>query len=138
VSAVVSAVVSGVIGFVCSWIIQRRAEWNHIADRLDDVGRTAIEYPYLEDDAFCAGWSPTTRDDRYLRYSSYCCLVFNVLERAWRHYGGNRAQIEARVGIRELVERHQCWWKRPDSPTDKVRGYEEGFRRFVGGYLKER
>lgn len=137
ISAVVSAVVSGAIGFFCSWVIQRRTERSHISDRLDELNRTALEYPYLEDDAFCAQWSPGGQDERHQRYSSYCCMVFNVLERAWRHHGGDRAKIEESIGVRELVERHQAWWKRPDCQTDNIRGYQKGFRDFVAQYLKE-
>ncbi|MCK6527776.1 hypothetical protein L6R50_09505 [Myxococcota bacterium] len=137
VSAIVASVVSGFGGFVSAWIIQRRAEWNSIDQGVDEIVRLGIEYPYLEDDEFCASWDPASRDERLLRYSSYCVFVFNVLERAWRYHDGDRNKIEERIGVKELVLRHQEWWKHPGHPAENIRGYPQGFRKFVKEYLQE-
>lgn len=137
VSAVVSAVVSGAVGYVSSVTVHRRAERSQLLDQVSDLNRLALEFPYLENDDFCRRWTPGDSDERYQRYASYCCMVFNILERAWRHFKANRTNLEKHIGVRELIVRHQAWWKAPGDPTENLRGYEAGFREFVAQYLAE-
>ncbi len=97
----------------------------------------SIKYPYLEDDAFCNKWKTKKKySAEELRYENYCCIVFNIIETLYLHYGGNKNKIEGFLAVKELIRRHHKWWKAPSGKLDNIDGYDKGFRQFVNSYLE--
>ena len=133
-NATVSAIVSAGISAAISIHIFRRSSKNNELDaiysQIQQLNTLAIEYPYFEDDNFCSGWSCDAVDDNSMRYDNYCCIVFNLLERIWRHLDGDKSRIFNFIHFGELAQRHKVWWQQ----LDNIRGYDKGFREFVGEY----
>jgi len=68
---------------------------NALRSQIDKMIDISIEYPYLEDDKYCEKWSSKDKSTVItMRYENYCCFVFNLLERGWKHFGGNKLKIE--------------------------------------------
>src|SRR5271157_3384503 len=91
--AIVSAILSAIIAAIVSWAICARTLREHQRSQLHDlvtmVIGIGIEYPYLEDDNFCASWKEMDKTtERAMRYDNYCCLVFNLMERLWQFSEG--------------------------------------------------
>jgi hypothetical protein len=134
---VLNFVATAIIATIVSWFVARRqvraAERASLEHQVDELLRIAIEYPYLEDDEFVAEADNLNTDkDKRLRYECYCCFVFNLMERVWRHCGGNREKVEQVIYVRELVLLHKRWWLRA---SDNSLGYPKKFCEFVRTYL---
>jgi len=116
--------------------IQQRAE---LKKQIEQVILLSIQYPYLEDDVFCAGWSEERpRPEEYQRYDSYCCLVFNLIYAVYEHFKGDLKKVEAFLWTRELIERHRKWWTSRSVRLINVDGYSDpGFHAYVEECLKE-
>ena len=73
------------------------------------------------------------KSDRAMRYDNYCCLVFNTIERIWKHCKGNENRIEEFLSSKEMINRHKAWWR---SEKENNAGYGYAFAEFVNSFLK--
>jgi hypothetical protein len=94
------------------WITRRNQKKN-LDDQLDAILKIAIQYPYLESEAFTSSWqSSFNRDDeKFLRYDVYCTLLFNYLSRVAAHYKYNIKRIENFIAIKDWVRLHGKYWQ---------------------------
>lgn len=140
-ATVVATIVASGIASLVAWVTCRRTlhaqERAEVRSRIDQLAAVAIEYPLLEDDAFCCAWpekGPYSTDQ--MRYDNYCCLVFNALETAFDHFEGDAAALRRFVGVRELVWRHRRWWRAESVRALNLAGYSDAkFTRFVDDEL---
>lgn len=139
---IVAALVSAGIAAVVAWLISRktrrdqeRSELNALVAQLNAI---TIQYPILEDDDFCAKWPPKAPPaETDMRYDNYCCLVFNLVERLWRHFKGNAQKINDFFGATEMICRHRKWWLDSKNRTPNYGGYPLEFVQYVDAVLKE-
>lgn len=135
---VVVAFATAVLAMVCAIFVSKhtvkleakrdaRAEFRV---RLQELLAIAIQYPCLEDEAFCSRWnSRDPEDERYHRYDVYCCMVFNLVEDVWKHAEGNRVVVEEIVSHEEWCAAHREWWN--DNKVLNARGYDPKFYTFI-------
>lgn len=133
---ILAALISSVTAAVVSWAMNRKTrrdqERSELRAFITQLNMIAIQYPYVEDDAFCAKWpsaNPPAEAD--MRYDNYCCLVFNLLERLWKHYKGRDDRIHAVFGATEMIRRHRVWWRSTRNRVDNLGGYDLGFIQYV-------
>jgi hypothetical protein len=107
-------------------------------DQLDAILKIAIQYPYLESDAFAVEWKADFNkdDEKYLRYDVYCNLLFNFLSRVASYYKYDKVKIENYIAIKDWVRLHGKCWKNPTSAYENVDSYEKKFVDFINSYLK--
>ena len=69
-------------------VVNKHKQRENLDDQLDAILKIAVQYPYLESDAFSVGWKPDFDKDneKYLRYDVYCDLLFNFLSRVAAHF----------------------------------------------------
>jgi hypothetical protein len=132
---------AGLVSALVAWIIGkstlRSQNLTQLEESLRELNRLSLKYPDFEDDDFCTKWSSKKKGNiRQRRYDSYCCLAFNFLQNVWNHFDGNKSKIEQYFGISEMINRHQTWWFDPGNVADNREGYPEGFRTFIGEYIK--
>lgn len=133
-TALMSATVSAIVALVVATLTLRAHRRQHIENMISKLVDVAITYPYLEDDKFCASWNEVDKnDEKTMRYDNYCCLVFNLLETLWKQCNGNAKRIEAIFFAREMIVRHQRWWK---SERNNLGGYEIKFHRYIDTAIK--
>lgn len=127
-AAIIAAIISAVVSIVVCAIslrMQRRQQIHDQIDKLTDIG---IQYPYLEDDAFCANWNPKDKSDEAMRYDNYCCFVFNLIERIWKFHWGVERWITDTLYTPELAKRHLRWWK---SERNNLGGYPIKMHKYI-------
>jgi hypothetical protein len=138
-STSISAIISAVIATGVSLYVTKKSlkdqETSNLYNEIQQFILIAINYPYLEQDSFCQEYDPNSQDEKYLRYDNYCCLVFNFLERMWKHFNGDKAKIENFFGMKEMVVRHQKWWQAEINHCRNIEGYELKFCDFLNQYL---
>ena len=132
-----SAAISTVIASFVAWKVGTAANRTNQKATLDNlfvkIIELAIQYPYLENDAYCGMWPDVDGSiDNRMRYDNYCCLVFNALESTWRHHNGDRAKIRDDFNIDEMVWRHRHWWQ---AENENRIGYPLGFRSAVDAII---
>lgn len=148
-----AAIIGALAGFISSLIVCRWQNKNaeilcnrqieseklmYINDLLLQLNLITITYPFLEDDEFCASWidNRKNKDEKFIRYENYCCLVFNLLSEIWKFHNGDKKKIEEHFGIMEIVERHKGWWLFPSGLGENIHGYQAQFRYFINSYIK--
>ncbi len=131
----IATIVSSIVAYFVASRTNRYSEISRIDEQILKLNILAVEYPYLEDDDFCAGWNDRPKsphqDEKYMRYDNYCCIVFNLIENLWDHYNGNKKKIEDYFYVKEVALRHRQWW------ISEAQN-EEGYRKihgFINGYL---
>lgn len=144
------AVITGVaslggvaIGGLLAWLIARstgKLQKQIAEENTRSQERTAIDglvvkmleiwiaYPHLEKQDFTGGYpslvgNPHAKE----RYEAYCIFVFNLLARAFKHFGSDAAKFQDYIGAEEIVETHNAWWHH----DKKNFGYDEPFRRCI-------
>lgn len=135
VIAIVGAFLSGAISAVVAYFVAKATNSDgtekslHLMiDKMIDI---SIAYPYVESDHYCQKWS-MPQDGAYVemsdRYESYCCFVFNLLERVWKYCGADENKMKGFIYYEEVIVRHKRWWR-----VDRTNrsGYEGGFVKFV-------
>ncbi len=139
-SALISAVVAAVVSIAVTAVSIRNSRVSVLIERVAELNRLAIEFPYFEDDRFCRNLpsSHAKYDEKYLRYENYCCLVFNLLEAIWLHYRGNERAMARVVYPRELILRHKGWWSAPCEKADNALGYATAFAAYVNRVVKSK
>lgn len=112
---------------------KRNAELARIYDKNSEILNIAIQYPHVEDDSFCLSW-----DGNYcgktekLRYYSYCCLVFNLIEDLHRYAKGDSEKMAEVVEFKEYVMTHKKWW---EIEISKSGGYQKEFVCFINNVI---
>jgi len=128
ISAIVSAIVAGLISYL-TLRHQRRQYIDNMIDKMVEIG---IEYPYLEDDAFCLAWAEADKtDERVQRYDNYCCFVFNVIEAVWQYCRKDNVEIDKVLYVKELAIRHRVWW---ESTSDNIEAYGADFDEYIKSF----
>lgn len=107
-------------------------------DQLDAIIKLAIQYPYLESEAFTLEWKPDfdKNDEKYLRYDAYCNLLFNFLSRVATYFKYKKSKIEDYLAIKDWVRIHGNFWKNPTSTYENVDSYDKQFVELINSYLK--
>lgn len=135
-----------VIGALGGWISGTLAVRGQKRIAIDGLVKKIIElsmqYPYLERDSYCAGWTSGDGDnDEKTRYENYCCLVFNTIEQAWElcwpwwfSVNWRHEAVKKIIQVEELVCRHYPWWSKD---PQNLEGYSQGFRRYMDHVIDE-
>lgn len=127
------------IGAVGGWISgtlktrgQQRVAIDSLVLKLIEL---PMEYPYLERGSYCAAWAKDGEDtDDRARYESYCCLVFNTIQKAWElnwpwfWNAARHKHVSDIVHVEELIWQHRNWW---EGDRGNVDGYPPRFRAYV-------
>lgn len=100
--------------------------------QLDDILKIAVTYPYLDSKIFCDSWNPETidlTDERYLRYSVYCNLVFNYFARLSDFCEFELECIEKEhLAMTDWVRMHKKFWLSPlNNPNENIDSYSPKF-----------
>ena len=135
VATLVSSIIASTVAIIVNSKTLRTQEMNALRNQLDKMIDISIEYPYLEDDIFCKNWSSKKKPSlKAMRYENYCCFVFNLLERVWSHFAGNKREIEKWLYVKEIVKKHRAWWRADINNTDS---YEASFRDYVNSFIED-
>ncbi len=100
--------------------------------QLDDILKIAVTYPYLDSKEFCDSWNIEKcdkTDEKYLRYSVYCNLVFNYMARlaAFCNYDLDCIQKEY-LAMTDWVRMHKRFWLEPlNDPNENIDSYSPKF-----------
>lgn len=129
ITTLIASLISSIVAIVVGKNANKKERECKFNDHLLELNRLAMQYPYLEDDEFCATWNANRRssDEKYQRYDNYCCIVFNLLEQIWKFHKKDTAKIENIVCAKELILRHKEWWKAPSGLFENLHGYNSGF-----------
>ena len=140
-TTMLSAGVSAIVSWGISKWQMNVSESTRLNDLLMQVNQICIEYPYLEDSNFTNTWKNTSQKltEKYLRYESYCIILFNYLERLAIYTSFNKKKMEKFVHVKEIIEIHHRWWQSPSigyKEDMNISGYSDKFRNLVDEYLK--
>lgn len=136
-SAIISALLSASISALISNNIAAknniRSEKARLNEQILSLNKILIKHPYLDDDDFCKTWpqNRTSKDKKYMRYESYCCIVFNLLEQIYKLFNGDEKKIEEFFYAKELIKRHNLWWNNPSDILENIDGYNHEFREYL-------
>jgi len=135
VSALLSTIISAVISYRIANNKNVKSEEARLNEQILELNKIVIKYPYLEDDDFCKTWPDNrySKEEKYLRYDSYCCIVFNLLEQIYKLYKGNEDKMENFFYVKELIRRHKYWWI---STFENIDGYNSNFREYAKNIVK--
>lgn len=127
-----AALVTNLIILAINVLLFRFTQWDDIVKSTGQMIQLGMQYPFVEKESFCEKFRSTDSSDAAAQYQLYCCFVFNIIERAWRHYRilpvlGEKWLVE-RYHVDELFWSHRVWWR---SDRANHKGYPRGFRRFV-------
>lgn len=136
-AAIATLISSGVASLVAVSINKANGK-KSLHDQLDSIIKIAIQYPYLENQAFTSTWTANKEsdDERYLRYENYCTLVFNYLERLCKFYKYDTKKIESHLNVKGWIRVHEQCWHNPSEPYENKDGYEQQFKEILESYLR--
>jgi phosphate/sulfate permease len=133
-SSVIAAVISALVASLVARFSWRTQEKQALHAQISKLLDYSIQYPYLEDDTFCASWVQCDRtSEASMRYENYCCAVFNLLERNWTFFGGHENKMSLFFDSKEMILRHRAWWM---WDPENRRGYTTNFRKFVSKTMR--
>lgn len=114
----------------------RRQFLQRILDENREILRLSIQYPYFENKRFCDKFSLKKRSifDRYARYDSYCCLVFNCVHELWEYCDGNAKKMDDILSYKEYVDKHKTWWQ---AEVVANGGYDDKFSNFIQSIIHQ-
>jgi hypothetical protein len=135
-TTIISAIVAGLVSFIVTKITIKSSDETKLKDTIFQINQLAIEYPYFEDNEFCAKYR-VSNDEKALRYDNYCCIVFNLLEETWKHFSGKRNKIKKFFAVKEMVFRHSKWWTAKINRSVNIEGYDKKFVEFIDSYVKK-
>jgi hypothetical protein len=134
ISTIISVIISSLVAFKTAKVTLRYQERQSLDELITKIIEISIEYPYLEDDEYCAKWADViVRDELAMRYDYYCCIVFNLIERVWRYCKGNKKKINDMLYVEELVNRHYQWWITEDNNSV---AYSNKFQNYIINFKK--
>jgi hypothetical protein len=129
VATLLSTIVSSIVAFVTANTSTKHQERQNLKDLIIKIIEISLEYPYLEDDDYCSQWGLIdSKDEKSMRYDNYCCAVFNLIERLWKHCNRKPKKINDILYVTELVIRHQRWWM---SETNNFHAYDKQFQEYI-------
>lgn len=132
VATILSTIVSSVVAFVTARYSVRHQKRQNLEDLITKLIEFSLEYPYLEDDNYCAAWAGKINgDEESIRYENYCCVVFNLIERVWEFCRGNQKKMDKILYVEELVIRHYRWWIF-DSANSSA--YNKRFQKYIKSF----
>jgi hypothetical protein len=137
-SAAIATIISALTSVLVSLGLNKSNKKKHIDDQLDDILKIAIQYPYVESDAFASTWNQNknSNNEQYLRYDIYCTLLFNYLSRVADFYRYDKQKIENYIAIKDWIRLHKDYWLNPTSSYENIDGYDPKFRELITTYLK--
>lgn len=127
------AVVSAITALLVHWITSKSDDQREIRADIRKMIEMAMAYPHVEDESYMVAWkngSSRSKDD--LIYDSYCCFVFNLLERIWKFCGGNKKKMQIVLHVEEIIKGHKKWWY---AERENAGGYDKEFIQFVDQLL---
>jgi hypothetical protein len=135
---VISSGIATFAAFMLNNLSNKRQEEKRFKDELSKIIQISIQYPELEDSSFTVKYpSVKSNNTNYLRYDSYCILIFNLLEQVSILYKFKKAKIEKFVYIEEWVNIHKAWWHFDEEGIlPNQQGYRQKFIDIVNYYLK--
>jgi hypothetical protein len=108
----------------------------HLSDQLIKLIELSITYPTLENQKRCEQWpNYAGTEDDLIRYDSYCCFVFNLMEEIQEFCGGNRQKMRELFHAEEMIWRHRKWWA---AEVENKKGYRVAFRDFVNSTIAKK
>lgn len=140
--ALISAITAAVISAITSWLVTlwlaRQDRKKRIEDKLEMILKIAVEYPYLESEAFTQSWKPgfDQSDEKLLRYDMYCTLLFNYLSNVAKHFKYDPVKIEREIAVKDWVRLHGNYWQNPTSSYENIDSYDKEFVQLINSYLK--
>jgi len=138
ISTLLSTVISTFIATIISVYITKRRIRNQdelkLYDEILQMNLLSIQYPYFENPDFCSSYSDSFSTDEFLRYDSYCCIVYNLLEKVWRHFNGDTNKINDFLGSKEIIKQHRQWWRSKRNIADNVEGYPLDFIDYIDSH----
>jgi hypothetical protein len=137
-AAAIATLISSCVASIVALSINKHNSLKSLNDQLDNILKIAIQYPYLESSAFTSTWKANkdSEDEKYLRYESYCTLVFNYMERLCLFYKCNPQKIETHLNIKDWIRTHKDCWLYPSMPFENTDGYSDNFKKLIESYLK--
>lgn len=129
IATITSSAVAALVAYLTVRWGLKIEDYSVIQDNLTKLIEISIQYPYLEDDNYCAKWTGSSvQSEEDLRYDNYCCLVFNLMSKAFKYYNYNDEKTNMFLYTPELINRHKKWWLRT---KDNKKAYSEEFQYFV-------
>ena len=134
---IISSGIATVAAYGLNRLSNRKQEEKRYYDELSKIIQISIQYPELEAEEFAAQYPGDVSNCKdYLRYESYCILIFNLLEQVTEFYCFQPEYVTKFVHIDEWVNLHKKWWQDPDGGFKNQQGYSKQFIDFVNSYLK--
>lgn len=139
IATLTSAIISSSISILISRYTSKKNEERALDDLLLQINTLTINYPHFEDSKFILNYRKhKTKNTEYLRYDSYCVIVFNFLERLCRLYNYDLVKINKFVHYVEMIECHGNWWLHEVNYSENQKGYEKKFINLVDNILKKK
>jgi len=138
-AAAIATLISSSVATIVALRINDYNSVSNFRDQLDNILKTAIQYPYLENPAFCDAWKENkdSEDERYIRYDHYCSLVFNYLERLCKYHRFNISKIEKQLNVKAWIRRHKYSWQYPKGdPNENIDSYDKRFVNIIKQYIE--
>lgn len=126
-SALVGAGIGGFIAWKATSSTNRLQRLTFVDASLLRIAEIAIEYPYLDNDTFCADYPDISDKESKERYENFCVIVFNTMNVAFDVCKGEHSEILKIFPIEEMIRRHYRWWQ---SDRDNLQ-YDVPFRRYI-------
>lgn len=137
-TAAIATIISSIIASSLAIYLNREKKKGRLDDRLEEIIKITIQYPYLENDEFIKGWNENknTTNDTYLRYDAFCTLLFNFLEDYCAYFNWNEKKIHENLNVKDWVRIHETYWWNPVTKFENVDSYKKEFRNIISNFLK--
>jgi len=137
VGTIVATIISTGVATFVSIYLNRKQERERFDIQLQNILSYSIEYPYLENRVFTNAWKPSLvdTDEKYQRYESYCCLIFNFLSNVCEWKKHNQKNIEAYIDVKNWLRIHEKCWNNPSLAYENADVYDDKFTSFVKRYI---
>lgn len=146
------------------WMDRRRKK-AILEQRLHDILKLTVTYPYLESPHITENWDMAIADrNKYLkenpeakfrrdvyvitgngtgvlspdfqRYDQFANMIFNYMAEVYHFFHGNQKKIEQFIDMKGWIVLHKQIWLNPSIPGEND-CYAEGFKRLLNTYLIE-
>ena len=137
IATIIATVISTGVATFVSLYLKRKSERERFDLQLQNIITYTIEYPYLENRLFTEKWEPSLidNDERYMRYETYCAIVFNFIYDIceWKKF--NQKNIEEYIGIKHWLRKHEKCWKHPSTAHSNTDTYGDKFSDLIKIYI---
>ena len=129
IATITSTIISTLTSIGVALYLANRNDLRRFDEKLEELLKTAIQYPYLENAEFASDWTSKydRTDERKLRYEVYCTLVFNYLSDLCKHFKYNQEKVENYIAFKSWVRPHKKYWRDPSVPHENVDTYSRQF-----------